>query len=50
MRNEEPTKTLSGEVTDVFAHRLVLKTARKVLAGLGPKGAEQVSLKTGDRV
>jgi hypothetical protein len=51
MSHEEPTKTLSGEVTDVFAHRFVVKTAHgKVLADLGPKGAEQVSLKTRDLV
>ena len=51
MSHEEPTKTLSGQVTDIFAHRFVVKTAEgKVLADLGPKGTEQVLLKTGDRV
>ena len=44
-------KALSGEVTDIFAHRFVLKTADgKVLADLGPEGAEQVLLTEGDRV
>jgi hypothetical protein len=51
MSHEEPTKALSGQVTDIFAHRFVVKTADgKVLADLGPKGAEQVLLKEGDRV
>ena len=51
MSYEELTKALSGEVTDIFAHRFVLKTADgKVLADLGPEGAEQVLLKEGDRV
>jgi hypothetical protein len=51
MSHEEQPKTLSGEVTDIFAHRFVVKTANgKVLADLGPKGADQVALKEGDRV
>jgi hypothetical protein len=51
MSHEEPTKILSGQVTDIFAHRFVVMTAEgKVLADLGPKGAEQILLKTGDRV
>jgi hypothetical protein len=51
MSHEEQSKTLSGEVTDIFAHRFVVKTADgKVLADLGPKGADQVPLKAGDRV
>jgi hypothetical protein len=51
MSHEEHTKTLFGQVTDIFAHRCVVKTANgKVLADLGPKGAEQVALKKGDRV
>jgi hypothetical protein len=51
MSHEEPAKALSGQVTDIFAHRFVVKTADgKVLADLGPKGAEQVLLKEGDRV
>ncbi len=42
---------LSGEVTDIFAHRFVVKTeAGKILADLGPKGAEQVTLREGDKV
>jgi translation initiation factor IF-1 len=49
MSHEETT--LSGQVTDVFAHRFVVKTANaKVLADLSPKGAERISLKEGDRV
>jgi hypothetical protein len=51
MSHEEQPKTLSGEVTDIFAHRFVVKTANgKVLADLGPKGADQVLLREGDRV
>jgi hypothetical protein len=38
-------------VTDVFAHRFVVDTGKgKVLADLGPKGAERVPLKEGDHV
>jgi len=49
MRHEE--KTLSGRVTDVFAHRFVVETANgKVLADLTPKGAEGFRLKAGDHV
>jgi hypothetical protein len=51
MSHEEHNKTLSGQVTVIFAHRFVVKTAGgKVLADLGPKGAERVSLVEGDRV
>lgn len=51
MSHEERTETLSGQVTDIFAHRFVVQTASgKVLADLGPKGAEQVSVREGDRV
>jgi hypothetical protein len=33
--------TIFGEVTDIFAHRFVVKTTTgKILADLGPKGAE----------
>jgi hypothetical protein len=43
--------TYSGEVTDIFAHRLVIKTATgKILADLGPKGAELVALREGDHI
>ena len=43
--------TVAGEVTDTFAHRFVVKTATgKVLADLGPKGTEQVSVRNGDHV
>ena len=51
MDHESRTRRLSGQVTDIFAHRFVVKTENgKVLADLGPKGAEQVPLKEGDRV
>jgi hypothetical protein len=51
MNYEGHTQSLSGRVTDVFAHRFVVVTGKgKVLADLGPKGAERVSLKEGDRV
>jgi hypothetical protein len=43
--------TVTGEVTDIFAHRFVVKTdAEKLLADLGPKGAKQVALCEGDKV
>lgn len=43
--------TFSGDVTDVFAHRFVVKTAAgPVLVDLGPAGAERVKLRKGDRV
>jgi hypothetical protein len=51
MEHEGQTRSLAGQVTDVFAHRFVVKTANaKVLVDLGPKGAERISLKEGDRV
>jgi hypothetical protein len=44
-------RTLTGEVTDIFAHRFVVKTATgNVLADLTPKGAEQIVLAKGDQV
>jgi hypothetical protein len=50
MSHDEQT-TQSGEVTDIFAHRFVIKTPTgKILADLGPKGAERVALKEGDHV
>jgi hypothetical protein len=43
--------TLQGEVTDIFAHRFVVKTGTgKILADLTPNGAEQVVLRRGDQV
>ena len=43
--------TVTGEVTDIFAHRFVVRTPTgTILADLGPKGAEQVRLEAGDRV
>jgi hypothetical protein len=51
MDHEKQTRSLSGQVTDIFAHRFVIKTEKgKVLADLGPKGAGQVLIKEGDRV
>jgi hypothetical protein len=51
MNHEGQTRSLSGQVTDIFAHRFVVKTETgKVLADLGPKGAERVPLKEGDQV
>jgi hypothetical protein len=51
MSHEDHLKTLSGRVTDIFAHRFVFETKNgKALADLGPKGAEQVALKEGDQV
>jgi hypothetical protein len=51
MQDQAEIKTLSGSVTDVFAHRFVVKTEDgNILADLGPKGAEQVSLRPGDDV
>lgn len=45
------TTHLTGEVTDIFAHRFVLKTDDgKSLADLGPAGARAVDLKIGDTV
>jgi hypothetical protein len=50
MANDDQT-TLAGEVTDIFAHRFVVRTETgKVLADLGPKGAGQITLREGDRV
>jgi len=40
-----------GQVTDVFAHRFVVRTATgKILADLGPKGAERLAVREGDQV
>lgn len=51
MPHHEKT-SLSGKVTDVFAHRFVLETldGERVLADLGPHGADQISLATGDKI
>ncbi len=41
----------TGQVTDVFAHRFVVKTATgKILADLGPKGTERMLVREGDHV
>lgn len=43
--------TVSGDVTDVFAHRFVVRTATgTVLADLGPRGTERIKLNKGDHV
>ncbi len=43
---------IEGLITDIFAHRFVveLSTGQKVLADLGPKGADSFVLKTGARI
>ncbi len=42
---------VSGEVTELFVHRFVLKTkAKSVLADLAPHGAAIVKLRVGDQV
>lgn len=44
-------KTVTGQITDVFFHRFVVKTAQETtLADIGPKAAEAISLKIGDKV
>jgi hypothetical protein len=49
--SDDDQTTLAGEVTDIFAHRFVVRTeAGKVPADLGPNGAEQIALREGDRV
>jgi hypothetical protein len=42
---------LTGTVTDIFGHRFVVATAKgKVLADIGPEGAEFVTLEVNDPV
>ena len=49
MKTHEITAT--GRVTDLFGHRFVLETQDgRMLADLGPKGAEQVKLSLDDEV
>lgn len=51
MSHDDKTVTVAGEVTDVFAHRFVLRTADgKLLADLGPEGAAAISIAVGDTV
>ncbi len=47
-----PFVSLDGRVTDVFAHRFVLETAKgsRHLADLGPKGADAAAIKVGDKL
>lgn len=43
--------SLSGDVTDVFAHRFVVNTEKgTILANLGPSGAGKIKLHKGDHV
>jgi hypothetical protein len=45
------TKTISGMVTHIFAHRFVLRTEHgDILADLTPKGIEQIALRLDDEV
>ena len=47
----DDVRTITGVVADVFGHRFVVATERgKVLADLGPKGAELIALREGDEV
>ena len=49
MNHERQIRSLAGHVTDIFSHRFVVQTEQgKVLADLGPEGAERVQLKEGD--
>jgi hypothetical protein len=51
MDHERHTRSLSGQVTDIFAHRFLVRTDKgKVLADLGPKGAGKAPLREGDQV
>ena len=49
--NQHATTTITGEVTDLFSHRFIVKTTGgKILADIGPKGCEQITLACGDIV
>ncbi|WP_237479223.1 hypothetical protein [Lichenibacterium dinghuense] len=51
MPHKEPAATVEGEISDVFAHRFVVRTAEgSVMADLGPKGAKKADVKVGDKV
>jgi hypothetical protein len=46
----EPVKVF-GTVADVFGHRFVIETeAGKVLVDIGPKGADKVAIKRGEKI
>jgi hypothetical protein len=46
-----PNKTITGTVTHIFGHRIVLKTGHgDVLADLTPRGLEQIVLRLNDDV
>lgn len=50
MKDAAPIR-ISGSVRDIFAHRFVLRTEDgPVLADLGPKGCEKITLRIGDEV
>ena len=50
MPNHERVE-ISGEIVDVFAHRFTIETDRgRILADLGPKGAEAFKLTRGLRI
>ena len=43
--------TVAGHVTDLFGHRFALATGSgKILADIGPKGLEELTLAVGDKV
>jgi hypothetical protein len=51
MSAEHFQTSVSGRVTDIFAHRFVVATsAGTILADLGPKGLQEVTLRVGDDV
>ena len=47
-----PTVEITGRITDVFAHRFVIEqsSTERLLADLGPKGAEQLKPGVGQQV
>jgi len=46
----EQQKTVTGNVTHIFAHRFVVETDKgPVLADMTPHGSEQIALQIGDR-
>ena len=49
---DQETVTFTGRVTDIFAHRFVLETSagKRILADLGPKGADMFPLTHGRQV
>jgi hypothetical protein len=48
---QHDTITVTGTVTDIFAHRFVIETSSgRILADLTPKGAELIVVRVGDLV